>query len=429
MRVEQTKKRILITFIVLSYLPFLLFTRPSLESADAFIIYLASLTGYLAATMLLWQFILGVRAISGLFFADIIWVNSLHKKLGIYGIVLVLAHPLLIAYTYGTSILVPGGVPETAFDQGVAFGRIALVLFLIIWLSSAVLRSRIAFRPWRYLHYLTFLIFPFVLLHAPAVGSFYAGETALQFWWQAMGVIFLAIVLIRILHLGMLRQYRYGLVAKKAAANEAVVYTLKPRRKAIKPPQPGQFVYTRLGLVSEEHPFTVAGFDAKSGHIQLIVKKTGRYTKRLAQYQKGADIYLSGPFGVFTREIKIDSNRPATLIAGGIGITPFLRHVFDGQHPKLTLFNANRSAEQVIFGPLLRKQLGSRYVDVFSESAPKSAERGFVTADLLRTRLGKTFSNQDFYICGPPIMMQKVRSSLLEAGIPSQQIKSEQFGL
>ena len=84
LRAERRKQLITLGLIIGSYIPFLLFAQLPDNSADSIIFYVARQLGYLAAVMLLWQFVLGTRSVSALVLKDRAWTLSIHKKLGIY---------------------------------------------------------------------------------------------------------------------------------------------------------------------------------------------------------------------------------------------------------------------------------------------------------------------------------------------------------
>jgi predicted ferric reductase len=412
-----------------SYLPFFVFAKLPTSDADSIIAYLASQTGYLAAVLLLWQFVLGTRSVSALVHKDQAWALGIHKKIGIYGIALVLTHPLLIAYSYSENLLYLfwGGL-ENEFAQHVAFGRIAFLIFLMIWFTSAILRAKIGYRPWKYIHYSTYLIMPLIFLHTPGVGSFYAADSALRVAWQMMIALFTLMLALRARQLFTYGQYPYQLVEKKSVAEGVYLYRFSPIAKHVVS-NSGQYIYLRRGFWSEEHPFSVVASDQLTGDISITSKIFGKYTTKLSQTDVGSIFYLDGPYGVFTQQLSIDKSERVVFIAGGIGITPFIEHILRDDGNNITLFNANRKRRNVVLGDILPQIMSQRYIEVFSDDpAADNCEHGYVTAELVQAKLGQAFAKCQFYICGPPIMMQKVRDSLLNAGIPKTNIRTEEFG-
>jgi DMSO/TMAO reductase YedYZ heme-binding membrane subunit len=57
-------------------------------------------------------------------------------------------------------IFTPSFITETEFH--ITLGRFALVLTLIVWITSAIVRSKIKWRPWKYIHLLSYPILFFL---------------------------------------------------------------------------------------------------------------------------------------------------------------------------------------------------------------------------------------------------------------------------
>lgn len=423
---EKLRQKIIVTLVIISYLPFFLLSSFPGSDSSEIIFYFARQTGYAAAVMLLWQYILGNRSVTKYWLKDQIWVLSLHKKLGIYGIVLILAHPLLIALDYSDFSLLYTPDLTTDFGRNVAFGRTALFSFLFIWVTSAVLRSKIGFRPWRYIHYLTYPILIAVFLHAPEIGTFYAGSEIIPILWNVMIVIFILVLVVRILHFFKIGQTKFTLKNKEQITEDVYLYTLKPNGKKLKI-HPGQFIYLRSSIFSEEHPFSVAGYK-NNGEIQVATKLSGKYTKKLANIVEGSEILVDGPYGIFTHEVSLNPDRPVTFIAGGIGITPFLPHIVNKTNKNITLFYANRTSKNIVLLESLNAFLGKKFINVLSEENNSNYKKGFVSIKLLKETLGDDFIKQHFYICGPPPMMKTIKASLTEAKVPVDRIHTEEFG-
>lgn len=400
--------------------------RPIDDTKSNLIAYFASLTGYLAAVLLLWQFALGTRAVHGLISRDLVKSNSLHKTLGTYGMALIAAHPILITAKYAEPLgYIFFGTLETEFDNYVAYGRGAFLITLFVWVTSAILRSRIAYRPWKYLHYSSYLLLPLLIIHPLGIGTFLLTSSAFKALWAIHGLSFALLVLLRIRQFATWNQRPHKLVHKERIAEDVYAYTLVPIAEPLAP-KPGQFLYIRNGFWSEEHPFSVALHDPATGQLTLITKVTGPFTKKFTHTKVGSTVYVDGPYGVFTQN-KPPKNTPITFIAGGVGITPFLQQVLNDTDQRITLFNANRTRKNVIMRAELKKQLGSRYIEVFSKDNVPDANKGMITAELIKKHLKNTFLDQTYYICGPPPMMQAVQNSLITHGVDPAMIHTESF--
>ena len=98
----------------------------------------------------------------------------MHTWLGKYGTLLIFLHLIFVTIGFGESwlySLITNII--SSYEFNVTLGRIAIYGLLIVWVSSAILRSRMSYRVWRYLHYLSYAIIPSALLHI-LVGSIYA---------------------------------------------------------------------------------------------------------------------------------------------------------------------------------------------------------------------------------------------------------------
>jgi len=93
----------------------------------------------------------------------------------------------------------------------------------------------------------------------------------------------------------------------------------------------GQWVLVNCPNISrfQWHPFTIVSNPIENGKIELLVKETGTWTKKFTEllyennfHRDQIKIKVSNPYGY--RYDIITKYRAAVLIAGGIGITPFI---------------------------------------------------------------------------------------------------------
>lgn len=437
---ESNKHRFLLTLIALTTLPFfLLVDRPdSFASGDSLVplaAYISSTAGYIGISLLVWQFLLGTRSISGLFFDDLPSKLQLHKTLGIYGIAFVFLHPLLIMYTYGENVLYLF-VPDrsSTFEAAVTYGRFTFIGLLIVWLSSAVLRTKLSYRPWKYLHYISYPTLLFSLLHVPDIGTTFEDKFIQFYWYSVIGITIIGVVL-RLRHVFGFGKVRYEIIENRAL-NEAV-HMLKLRYKdknlGI---TTGQYAYIRYALFGEEHPFTILDHSQDSGEILIAFKKFGSFTNKLANLPAGDILLIDGPYGVFTRELTepiAQKMRPAVFIAGGIGITPFVRHILRGDTASQMLFYGNQRREVALFRDILKQRLGRNFIDIFSHEKPSdtpqndSVEYGILRPEILLKYISKP-EQYDYYLCGPKGMMEATKTILNKSlSVPMSQIHSEDF--
>lgn len=152
----------------------------------------------------------------------------------------------------------------------------------------------------------------------------------------------------------------------------------------------------------------------------------------------GDVLRVKAPAGHFF--IDADASVPAVLIAGGIGITPvmsMLRWCLDRQPQRgLVLYYGLRNGREHAFKAQLEELAAShpalRLNVVYSRPGESDQagrdyqHRGHVDVELLRRTL--PHGRHQFYVCGPPAMMQTLVPALAEWGVPLGDLHYEAFG-
>ncbi len=431
---ENNKRRVLIVAIIVSLIPAVLLVKyPSLVSTKNIAVFVSAVAGYIGMVVLLWSYILGAKSVMGLVFRDLAPVLSIHKWLGKYGTLAIFLHPLLIVYGYGESLLYAvQPLTSSRFESHVTLGRISLLIVAIIWLSSVVLRSRIKFRPWRYIHLLGYISLPFAFLHIPDVGTQFMSNTAVKGYFFALLIVFIVFTLIRLRGLLNIDKFSYQIVTQRQlVTDEPSVWLvqLRPMQDWIVPAK-GQYIYLKDGFVSESHPFSVLDYDKTTGDITIAYRTFGRFTKELSTKPDGTTLQVGGPYGEFTREVNNEERTPIVFVAGGIGVTPMVQHLFEQDTDREQwLFYVNRTKDSAMIVPELRQVLGNRLVTTYSrqmDGLEPSDEQGHLHADIFRKHLGEPTKYQ-YYLCGSDDMMQSTVKELMSLGVPSSAIRREAF--
>ncbi len=153
---------------------------------------------------------------------------------------------------------------------------------------------------------------------------------------------------------------------------------------------------------------------------------------------EGDILNVKAPGGNFF--MQMSSDRPAILIGGGVGITPMLSMlnaiVATKSKRKVWLFYGVRKGSEQVQRDHLR-QLDQNHdnvtvVSVYSSPDENEVEgrdfskQGHVSVDLMKSMLPS--NNFEYFICGPPPMMESVTTQLAEWGVPDCDVNSEAFG-
>ncbi|WP_067965843.1 ferric reductase-like transmembrane domain-containing protein [Nocardiopsis trehalosi] len=378
---------------------------------------LANIAGLVGGVLIWWQAVLGIRQVSALFTPDRGGAVALHAWLGSAGAFFVLLHPLMemIADRHGLAYLVR--IDFTWVESTyTSLGRIAFLMFCALWLVSTLARAAVRYRTWHYVHYLSYPLGALVFVHAYGQGTFILDLWWLRAYWLALGATFAAACGWRLA--APLLAPRYELTGAAREGASATVYAIRPRGRALRP-GPGQFCHLRTRLLSRAHPLSVVRTDPDSGELLFAVRDAGPFTAEFRRLAPGATLYVDGPHGTFTHEA-LRGARPVVLVAGGIGVTPFVELVRSRPEGGAVLFHAVRSPATALFGAELRELLGPDYVPV-PGGVPFDARAAL-------DRLGRgTARRALFFVCGGPGFTADAVAALRAEGVEDRRLHVERF--
>jgi len=226
------------------------------------------------------------------------------------------------------------------------------------------------------------------------------------------------------------------------------IYFTGPDIERFKKREAGQFAAIRVlkdGQWTEAHPFTLSSAP-EAETLQMTIKKSGAFTSSIPELEPGAPIECAGPFGQFCHGI--EANAEIVMIAGGVGITPFLsvlRHFKDvGAGNNIVLFWANKTFADAFAAAELEdytRSMRLHVVHVLSRVEPEdrkpspvftdgrpgrvSHEYGRLSQELLQRHM--VTAAAAFYLCGPPPMQQTVLDELAKCGVPPESVHKEAF--
>jgi ferredoxin-NADP reductase len=219
-----------------------------------------------------------------------------------------------------------------------------------------------------------------------------------------------------------------SLLARRRIAERTVEVSLE--RPAGFVFEPGQYVQLRLAKLlhrdrkGRSRVFSIASSPLDDQQICVAYRETGSgFKQTLWDLPIGTEVRIGGPHGFAT--LPRNAARPLVLIAGGIGITPFmsmLRYAAETEDeaPRVTLLYANWTPKR------------AAYLDELSElerSNPRLTLRthsGDVDDSALR-KLVKHGTGHLWFIAGPPAMVDATRSALHVLGVDPDDMHVEEF--
>jgi ferredoxin-NADP reductase len=204
----------------------------------------------------------------------------------------------------------------------------------------------------------------------------------------------------------------------------------------------GQFVdITLIDPPETDAEGNTRGFSISSAPSEDVIMITTRLRdtafKRVLQTMAlGTRVKIEGPFG----DLRLHhADRPAVILTGGIGITPFRSILVQASrngglpYPVVVLY-ANRRPEDAAFldelVDLAKQDANLTFVPSMSDLSGSErawdGERGRIDASMLARYLNES-AGPIYYLTGPPGMVHGLRSMLVASGVDEDDIRTEEF--
>lgn len=204
---------------------------------------------------------------------------------------------------------------------------------------------------------------------------------------------------------------------KPVATDTVAVHVERPTGYDFKA---GQYAVVRTILQNGEQRIRQYSFSS-SPHIkdrlELLIQRepggevSGWFCKEAVI---GDQIELSQPLGGFVLN---DSTRPTVLIAGKVGVAPFLSMLREGSHPALSLLYNVRSKDQACYRDELHQ---------YNTALLETGKKGRITPDALQPFVS---NNPIFYVCGSKQFVDAITEMLTSIDVPMVDIYRELFTL
>lgn len=203
---------------------------------------------------------------------------------------------------------------------------------------------------------------------------------------------------------------------------------------------PGQFLNVSfwIGGARMNRSYSISSSPTQTGHIDLTVKREprGAVSRHVVDLLKVGDrIEAGGPVGRFT--FTGSEAESIVLVSGGVGITPMMsiaRYLTERAWAGDIFFvYACRAPVDFIFAndiAALQRVNAKLHVTATMERPEGTGwtgPRGRITKELL-TQTIPDLASRRVHVCGPPVMMDSIKTILTELGVPAGRVKTESFG-
>ncbi len=209
----------------------------------------------------------------------------------------------------------------------------------------------------------------------------------------------------------------------------------------------GQYAFFDIGGVYNDPEGPLRHFTIASSPTENFIMISTRirdtpYKKRLSSLEEEgkAKVKVRGPMGKFI--LHENYSKPAVLLSGGIGVTPFrsmIKYATDKQLPiKIVMFDSNRDEANILykneFDECLKSNKNLKIIYTITGEGPPplghwEGEAGRIDKAMITKYVSEDELNKSiFYICGPPAMLNALQNILNEKlKISKDRVKIEEF--
>jgi predicted ferric reductase len=401
---------------------------------------LSVLTGMLSLSALVCTVILPSRLRSLNRAFGIESVIDIHRFLGVTSAVLVLAHLACVVAANPANLALLNFPTAPGRAQAATLATVSLVGLVLL----AVLKRKlnVTYELWRWSH----LALAVSVLVFSAAHVYLLNKTVREPAIASVFVLFVAVLLV-------IFGYRWAwrswfdpsteFLVREVRRENATVSTLvlEPRRTVNGQGEswafaPGQFAWLRLdrSVTAEEHPFTIAS-SAHNETTEFTIRHAGDFTRAVRRLPPGSRVWVDGPHGAFTCDHSQGSG--LVLLAGGVGLTPMMSMIrtaaHRGDHRAFRLIVVASAPTDLLF----RDELAElrRHIDLDVTEVLRRPTDGWqgptggVSVGLLSMVLSSVEypDDLDYFVCGPPAMVDHAMSVLDDLEVPPDRIHTEQF--
>lgn len=358
-----------------------------------------------------------------------------HRQVAMAGFLLAIAHPIILFISTPSmlSLLNPVTAPWRA--RAAVAGVICLLIVMVtsIWRTAL----KIPYHVWRWLHVvLTASLAALFLFHMLGVNRYMAHPLMRAYWFTMMAIWALAVLYARVWRPMRIRHVPYRVVEVRPERGNTYTLALEPDGHTAHHFLAGQFAWIAVDkspFTLRDNPFSFSSSAAQTDRVEFAIGAVGDFTKTVPELTPGTRVFLDGPFGTF--DLEQHRGRGYVFLAGGSGIVPImsiLRTMADrhDQTPAI-LFHATQTREDATFAEeidLLADHLNLTVIPVVANPAEGYVgETGFVDADMLDRHLPADRAQRQYFVCGPPPMIDAVVAATTKLGVPRDHLHSEHY--
>lgn len=365
-----------------------------------------------------------------------------HKKLGKPVLYFVVAHfaASLIEFsiTNGENVLETWWWLTTSVEDMLPASLSLLLMVTVVVTSLNFARKKMGYEAWFIVHLWSYASVLLAVPHIFTTGSDVAGKPVATIFWVTL-YLFVALNLIwyRVLQ----PIVRYAVTQTRVIdvvreSQDTVSLYVGGKNLAALGGQAGQFYLVRV-LTREQwwrpHPFSISKAP-NDKVVRFSIGNRGDDTAKIPLLQPGTKVLLEGPYGVFTEERR--TKEKVVLVASGIGIPPVraLAESMAARPGDVTVIYRTRDENDAALINEMKLITEKRGFNLHVVAGPRGRDNSWLNFDPAdmpdQARLVSMVpdvADADIFICGPEKWTRLVRKSAAKAGVPEDQIHSEEY--
>ncbi len=241
---------------------------------------------------------------------------------------------------------------------------------------------------------------------------------------------------------------KFRIVEKVAETSDIISFHLAPHDgKPLPPFLPGQYVTFQLNVAGQPRPvvrcYSLSERPGVPDRYRVTIKRVpgGIGSNHFHDTLKVGDIVdMKAPAGGFCLDLQ--RRAPVVLVGGGVGLTPLLSMLnaitaTDSEREVWLFFGVRNGSEHLMRDHL--RSVAEKHPNLhlhvcYSQPSPEDLavaphafqHTGRVSVDLLKHELPER--PFEYYLCGPPAMMNGLVADLKTWGVPENRVFNEAFG-
>lgn len=210
------------------------------------------------------------------------------------------------------------------------------------------------------------------------------------------------------------------LVSKRQLTPETHEFTFKPKRPVtFKPGQYAELTLPHSGADGRgrRRSFSISSPPDPEGNLTFALRfpdRSSSFKRAMLELEPGATVHSTGIAGDFV--LPDDPAVPVVLVAGGIGITPFISQLQHEPKRKAVIVYGVTAPEEIPYADVLAGFEVVLVSPIALEHLParwRHVESPFISVDLIAAAV-PDLDQRLAYISGPPAMVNVVRAGLVK---------------